>query len=393
MSRQIVAGIDIGTSITRVVIAEAVFEGGHPAPRIIASGAAETRGLERGYVKDIAEATQSIRAAVDKAEKGVGTKIRRAYVSFGGLGLASITATGSVVITRADLEITERDIQLALETAEALIPPAVSINKRIINTIPIEYKIDGKPAWGNPLGLKAHKLEAKALFITCLERHLANLIKAVEEADIEVVDVVAAPIAASFVTVSKRERRVGCLLVNIGAETMSVITFENGNPISLEVFPVGGEDFTNDIALGLRISLEEAETAKLGGFSRVSFPKKKLDEIVAARLSDCFELIERHLKIIGRDELLPAGIILAGGNSKIPGLKAFAEEALHLPSSIAEIHFGGTDKGKIKDNGWATACGLVVLGFNSDGRKSIVSIDSGEKIVKKISRWFAQFLP
>src|SRR3989344_4009073 len=181
MSRQIVAGIDIGTSITRVVIAEAVLEGGHPAPRIIASGAAETRGLERGYVKDIAEATQSIRAAVDKAEKGVGTKIRRAYVSFGGLGLSSITATGSVVITRADLEITERDIQLALETAEALIPPAVSINKRIINTIPIEYKIDGKPAWGNPLGLKAHKLEAKALFITCLERHLANLIKAVEE--------------------------------------------------------------------------------------------------------------------------------------------------------------------------------------------------------------------
>src|SRR5581483_3913899 len=141
-----------------------------------------------------------------------------------------------------------------------------------------------KLSWGSPAGLRATKLEVKALFITCLEHHLADLIKTVEDAGIEVIDVVAAPVAASFVTISKKQRRVGCLLVDIGAETTSVIAFENNNPISLEVFPLGGADITNDIALGLKISLEDAENIKLGGLARVNYSKKKLDDIIYARL-------------------------------------------------------------------------------------------------------------
>lgn len=400
MSRQIVVGIDIGTSETKVIIAEGVVENGHFAPRIIGTGTAESRGVERGYIVNYSETAESVRVAAAKAEKIAGVKAKRAYVSFGGIGLGSLSTTGSVAISRADLEVTERDVALALEAAEAAIPAAASVNKRIINTIPTEYKIDGKVSWGEPLGLKAHKLEVKALFITCLEHHLADLIKAVEEADIEVIDVVASPVAASFVTVSKKQRRVGCLLADIGAETLSVIAFENNNPVSLEVFPVGGNDITNDIALGLKVSLEEAETIKLGGLSRTSYSKKKLDEIVSARLSDCFELIENHLKKIGRDELLPAGIILAGGNSKISGLKTFAEEALSLPAQIAEIHFGNVEKNKIKDNIWAVACGLVLLGFNSGGEERLVgrragplSTEDGQRILRKISKWFSQFLP
>ena len=400
MARQIVVGIDIGTSQIKVVVAEGLIEHGHSTPKIIGTGVAESRGIYRGYINNPEEAARSVRSAVTRAEKVAGVKIRRAYVSFGGLGLGSVSTTGSVVISRADLEITERDLASVLEIAEAAIPKAASINKRIINTVPIEYKIDGKPVWGQALGLKAQKLEVKALFITCLEHHLSLLINTVEEAGIEVVDVVAAPVAAGFVTVSKRQKRVGCLLADLGTETLSIVVFENSNLISLEVFPIGGNDITSDIALGLKLSLEDAENIKVGNDRRGSYSKKKLDEIIEARLGDCFELIERHLKSIGRDELLPAGIILTGGGAAITNIKSIAEEYLRLPAQVAEIHFSNTQEGKIKDGSWAVACGLSVVGFNADNEQHAIGIrngtlltEGGKRWGKMILRWFYQFLP
>lgn len=400
MARQIIVGIDIGTHQTKAIIAEGIFEQGHFSPRIIGTGTAESKGVERGYIIDTSEAAESVRLAVSRAEKTAGLKAKRAYVSFGGIGLGSITASGSVAISRADMEITDRDLSAALEAAEQSIPSNSILNKRIINTIPVEYKIDGKPVWGQALGLKAQKLEVKALFITCLEHHLGELIKTVEMAGIEVIDVVAAPVAASLVTVSKRERRVGCLLADIGAETMSLIVFENNNMISLEVFPIGGNDITNDIALGLKMPLEEAEGVKLGALSRVPFAKKKLEEIISARLGDCFELIENHLKKLGRDSLLPAGALLTGGTASTPGIKQFSEEFLNLPTHIAEVHFGTSEKNRIRENIWATACGLALLGFNSGDQGGFLGAQrgpllpgGGRGLFQKISRLVSQVLP
>lgn len=400
MARQIVTGIDIGTFETKVIIAEGAWTDGHFTPKIIGTGTAESRGIERGYIVNSAEASHALKTAVAKAERASGVRVRRAYVAFGGLGLGSISTTGSAAISRADMEITDRDVAIAMEAAEKAIPSALSMNKRIINSIPVEYKIDGKVSWGEPIGLKAGKLEIKVLFITCLEHHLSDLIKTVEEADIEVIDVVAAPVAASFVTVSKKQRRVGCLLADIGAETLSVMTFENNNPASLEVFPVGGSDITNDIALGLKIPLEEAESVKMGGLSRSTFSKKKLEDIIGARLEDCFELIENHLKKIGRDALLPAGILLTGGGANTPGVRVLAEEVLELPAVISDIHFGEGDKNKIRDTIWAVSCGLILVGFNSNeessslGRRGTpLTAESGQRLLRKASRWISQFLP
>ena len=400
MARQIVVGIDIGTSQIKVVIAEGFLEHGHTVPRIIGTGSNESRGLFRGYIANAAEASRSIEIAVERAEKIAGIKVRRAYVSFGGVGLSSVVASGSVVISRADLEITERDISLALEAAEAAIPPATSINRRIINTVPIEYKIDGKTVWGQALGLKAVKLEIKTLFITCLEHHLTDLISTVEKAGIEVIDVVASPVALSCVTLSKKQKRVGCLLADIGAETLSIVVFENNNLISLEVFPIGGNDITNDIALGLKISPEEAERAKLDSGRRMAYSRKKLEEIAKARLDDYFELIETHLKSIGRNALLPAGIIIAGGGAATPDIKSVAENSLKLPSQVAEVYFGNATEGKVKDRTWAVACGLAIVGFNTDDvehslgiRNGSLITESGKRWGRVVSRWISQFLP
>src|SRR3989338_2032107 len=400
MARQIVVGIDIGTSETRVIVAEVIIQNGRITPKIIGTGTSESRGVYRGYVADQTEATKSVRLAVSRAEKVAGIKIKRAYVSFGGIGLGSVVSNGSVVISKADLEITNRDMATALEAAESGISPATIMNKRIINTVPIEYKIDGKVVWGQAVGLKAERLEVKALFITCLEHHLSDLINTVEEAGVEVVDVLAASVALSFVTLSKKQKRVGCLLVDMGAETLSVVVFENSNLISLEVFPIGGNDLTNDIALGLKVSLENAENIKID-LDRGTHPaKKKLEEIVSKRLRYCFGLIETHLKSIGRDALLPAGAIISGGSANITGIKSISENSLKLPSQLAEVYFGSSTEGKVRDRSWAVACGLALVGFNADNEKNSIGIRNGKPLAERskhwrrlISRWISQFLP
>ena len=217
---------------------------------------------------------------------------------------------------------------------------------------------------------------------------------------LEVVDVVASSVALSFVTLSKKQKRVGCLLVDLGAETLSMVVFENNNLISLAVFPVGSDDITNDIALGLKISPEEAENVKLGSDRRLTYSKKKLDEIVKARLSDCFELIEIHLKSIGRNGLLPAGVIIAGGGAAASEIKSMAENSLKLPAQLAEVYLGNTTEGKIKDRTWAVACGLLIVGFNTDGaghslgiRNGFLIKENGRRWGKIVSHWISQFLP
>lgn len=313
-------------------------------------------------------------------------------VSMGGIGLAGITSNGTTMISKADGEITELDIRKAIETSQSEIPQSFSLNRRILHTVPLQFKVDGKPVHGNPESLRGAKLEVKTLFITCLEHHFNDLIETLGEANIEVENVVASPIAASLVTLSKTQKTAGCVLANIGSETVSIAVFENDMPISIEVFPLGGNDITNDIALGLKIPLEEAEDLKRGTIVGITYPKKKLDEIIAARLSDIFDLIEAHLKKIGRNGLLPAGIVITGGSSGIGTIDDLAKAALKLPSRIASINFGEGVKNQIKDASWSVAFGLCIIGLSENGQEM-----NGLKITKKAGKdivgWFKQFLP
>jgi len=215
-------------------------------------------------------------------------------------------------------------------------------------------------------------------------------------------DVMASPLAASFVTLSKTQRIAGCVLANIGAETVSIVVFENDKAISMEVFPIGSNDITNDIALGLKIPIEQAERIKIGlqnqaGGNKIQdFPRKKLDEIVGARLSDIFELIEAHLKKIGRNGLLPAGIIITGGGSSISTIEDLAKSSLKLPSKKPDVRFESA-KGPIKDSGWAVAYGLCIVAFTTEEAEIIGMSPHLRHMVKNtknsIWAWIKQFLP
>jgi len=403
--KNIAVGIDIGTYKVKVVVAEQSERGSFP--RILGVGQAESKGLRHGYIMYPNDATKSVRQAILQAEKATKIKINKVFLSVGGIGLSSISTVGSVMISRADSEITQLDLDNAIEESQNQIPSTFIQNRRIIHSIPTYFRIDGKPILGkNPVGMKGVKLEVKVLFITSLEHHLQELVQAVEEAGVEIIDVMAAPLAASLVTLSKAEKVAGCILANIGSETVSIVVYEDDIPTSLEIFQIGSNDITNDIALGFKVSLEEAEKIKKEHNSDRdrdrNTSKKKLDEIVSARLSDIFELIEAHLKKIDRSGLLPAGIILTGGGSGITTIEDLAKAYLKLPTKTTGLacdidKVECFDKNvRIKDSNWAVAYGLTIFGLQADDNPVMISnITRGlvKRIKASIVKLFKQFLP
>jgi len=362
---------------------------------VIGAAMVETRGLRHGYVVNVKDVSASIRSAVSEAEKRAGVKVKGAFVGVGGIGLGSSISTSSVIISKADMEITPLDISRVLEQCEKELSTSIVLNRKVIHSVPLGYKVDGQPVLGaTPEDMKGGKLEVRMLFITCLEHHLNDILEAVEGAGIRVEDVMAAPVAASLVTLTKSQKIAGVVLANIGAETVSIAVFENNVPVSLEIFPIGSTDITNDIALGLKVPLEEAEEIKIGAVTGNSYPRKKLEDIISARLSDIFELIDAHLKKIGRNGLLPAGIVITGGGSGLNNIEEIARIALRLPSRIGSSNLAVEGKQSFRDATWAVAYGLCIFGLNADDGLGLTpSNDSISKAGKSIVRWVKQFLP
>ncbi|NCU28080.1 MAG: cell division protein FtsA [Candidatus Moranbacteria bacterium] len=380
-------GIDIGTSYTKVVVVG--YDKSKKDNSVVATGIAETKGMRQGYVTNTDQVAESIRRAVRQAENILGSKINRAYVSIGGISLSSTTCSGSVITTRADQEITTNDVVKVLQNSEENLD---IVNRKVIHSIPLGYKLDGKEIFVKPEGLKGVKLEVKTLFITCLKQNLEDLITAFGLARITIEEIVASPLVTGNILLNNKQKIAGCVLVDIGAETVSSIVFENGLPIFLNVSPIGSMDITKDIALGLRISLEEAETIKMGNIIGGDFSKKKVDEIIEARLDDVFELVENNLKRLKRNELLPAGIVLTGGGSGINEIENIAKSQLKLPAKVGPSDFSLTNKFKVRDNSWYTALSLAL--YASDENYSDPSLKNNIKEVKSFFRdILSQLLP
>lgn len=393
MAKKIAVGIDIGTYQIKVVVAESP-DSGKEFPRVLGMGYAESKGLRHGYITSPADTTQSLNQALAQAEKTSGIKIKRAFLSIGGIGLESIISTASIMISRGDSEIDEVDLNKLHETCEKEIPSSMIVNRKIIHPIPLQYKLDDKAVLGpTPIGLRGNKLECKMLFITCLEHHLHSLIDAVEEAGVEVIDVMAAPMAASLVTLTKSQKIAGCALANIGAETLTLAVFDENKPQSVAVFPVGSSNITNDLALGFKIALDEAEHLKMGGITTFSVPRKKLDDVIDARLEDMFDLIGAHLKKVGHAGLLPAGIIITGGGASINGIEENAKSSLLLPAKVVALHAGDPTKSPFKNSSWSVAYGLCFWGLSTDDTGSLKISNLAKRIKGKALTFVKQFLP
>lgn len=354
--RNISVGIDVGSSTTRVVVGE--FFKGEKNPKIIGVGESTTQGLRHGYVVNEVQAIDSVKKAILQAEKSSNIKIKRAFVSVSGTSLRGEMSSGETIVSKANSEVTRLDINKALQDCEDNLSLG---NKKIIHMYPISYKLDGKEIQGRIEGLHGTKLEAKAFFVTYSIVHWDDLIGVIAEAGVETIDVIASPVAISNLVLSEKQKIVGVALVNIGDQTTSLSVYENGSLISIHTLSIGSGEITNDIALGFKIPLERAERLKLGDVTE-EFSKKKLDEIIDARLCDIFESVENNLKKIKRAELLPAGIVFTGGGASTANIVELSKSTLKLPSSIGVTDFFGNNKTKLRDPSWFTALGLLVSG-------------------------------
>ncbi len=369
MSARTTVGIDIGSYQIKVVVA-AEQEGG-ATPKILGTGYAESRGLRHGYIINAADARKGLKQAIESAEAASGVRIKSAYVAVGGVGLEEFRARVDVAVARPDGVVSDLDATTALDTCERSIGKRL-LNRKVLHAIPLSYLLDGAPILGRPQGMTGRTLTCDALFITTLSQHLEDLIAIIEDMGVSVTDVMAAPLAGSFVTLTKAQKMTGCVLANVGASTLSIVVYEDNTPISLKVFPVGSNDITNDIALGLKISLEDAEQLKRGTLLGTNYSQKKLDDIIQARLSDLFELVAAHLEKIGKAGLLPAGIIITGGGSGLATIEDLARNSLKLPTRRAALQ--GFEGGRIRDASWAVAYGLCIWGLTNEEESAVGSL-------------------
>ena len=367
MAQKISTGIDIGISSVKVVVAEADKGDGKSRPRIIGFGIASAEGMRHGYVTEPEEVARCLRRAIDQAQKSSGYRIDKAYFSIGGAGLEGVSQSASVSFGEKEAPIGVHDLDAALEACQDELPASASRNRDIIHSVPISYKIDGKPIFGKPVGMTAGSLEIKAFFVTAPSQHLGDLVAAAKLAQVDMEDVDASSVAASIALLSKSQQIAGCGLVSIGAETTSFAVFEDGIPISVAVFPLGSRDVTNDIALGFKVSLEEAERIKISRPESVPYPRKKVEEIIRARLEDIFDMVQSHLKKIGKAELLPAGVLITGGGAQNPYVEEIAKDILKLPAKKAGIKFEGEARVSVPNALWATAYGLTMIGTSMGG--------------------------
>jgi len=401
MSRNdIIVGVDMGSSNIRTVIAQVFPE--EEMPRIIGVGIAESVGIRKGVIVDLEEALDSVRESKEKAEISCGFKISHAIVSLGGSQITSQNSKGVVAIGRADGEVTEDDVMRVINAAQAIsIPP----NKEIVHIIAKNYSLDDQKNIKDPISMNGVRLEVDTMIIEGSTPFIRNLAKCFEQADIEMDDFVLAPLAASKAVLSKRQKELGVILIDIGGGTTSVAVFEENNLLHASILPIGGNNITNDIAIGLRTSIEVAEKVKLEyGSALPSEVSKKEDinlaeidaneeglvsrhhvaEIIEARLEEIFSMVNKELKIIGRDKLLPAGIILTGGTAKISGSVDLAKNILALPAQTGfPLPMGGLVD-KIDDPAFATVAGLILWGLENSatGRRGM---GSGNRMAGNIS--------
>jgi cell division protein FtsA len=373
------------------VVVEEVREAEGSSLHIIGTGLADTQGMRHGYVVDAADAAASVRLAKEQVESIVGFPIKKAFLAIGGISLDEIRASGETVISRADQEVTHLDITKARDMAYETARPNF-INRTVLHEIPLEYRIDGTKTLGEPIGMKGTRLQIDYLFITCLSQHAEGLASVVEAVDIEVVDQMASPLAGSYVTLTKDQKMKGCLLANIGSETVSIVVYDEGVPISIKVLPSGSTNITDDLALGFKISLDDAERIKLGRLGGAMYPRKKVEEIISVRFRQVFELIDKHLRAIGRRGNLPAGIILSGGGSGQGTISDIAKGTLNLPARIADLKISSDTK--VRDATWAVAYGLALWGLTGDTETPQKESAFDFKGVKEtIGNFLKQFMP
>src|SRR3989338_5078796 len=411
----LITGLDIGSTAIRVVAGQK--SKGEEKLKIIGGVEVPAQGISKGVVISVEDAVSSISSALEKVERMIGQPIEQAWVGISGSHIINQESKGVVAVSKADGEIREEDVERVIEAAKAIATPP---NYEILHVIPKSFTVDSQTGIKDPIGMSGIRLEVETQIVQGLTSQIKNLTKCIYRTGIDIDDLVLSILATAESVLTNRQKELGVVVVNLGGATSSLAVFEENDVLQTTVLPIGSEYVTNDIALGLKVSIDTAEKIKiregsclpkeirkndlikyadLGAIEDGVFSKKEVAEIIEARIEEIMESVDKELKKIGKSGMLPAGVVLTGGGAKLEGIVEVAKNVLRLPASLGYPQELISNIGKVSDLSFTTAIGLVLWGSQLQGGgkrgHNLTSQIGGsiEDATKHLKNWFKNILP
>lgn len=402
--RELVVGIDIGTSKIVVIIGEV---GDEQEVHIIGIGSHASRGLKRGVVVNIESTVQSIQRAVQEAELMAGCQVEAAFTGIAGSHIKSLNSHGIVAIRGS--EVSQADVERVIDAARALAIPA---DQKVLHILPQEFIIDNQDCIREPVGMSGVRLESKVHIVTGAVSAAQNIIKCVEKCDLHVEDVILEQLASSYAVLTEDEKELGVCIVDIGGGTTDIAIFTDGAIRHSAVIPIAGDQVTNDIAIALRTPTQKAEEIKMnyacaltelasedeavevdtvGHRKTANISRKMLAEVCEPRYEELLMLVRNELRRSGFEDLMPAGIVLTGGASQIDGCVESAERIFQMPVRLGLPQYvtGLTDV--VKNPKYATSVGLLLYGYeqmHNAGQSDNFKLQEETSLWQRMKNWF-----
>jgi len=402
-----IAGLDIGTTKVAALIADVIDD---MRVNVIGVGVAPSKGLRKGTVVDIEQATESIVRAVEQAEHMAGRRIESVFVGVTGEHIRSLNSRGMIAVTSPNHEISREDVERVMESSRTIV---LTPDREIIHAIPRGYIVDGQNGIRHPEGMCGSRLEVETHIIHGSSSFLQNITKCVHRAHLQINALVVEPIATAAAVLTEAERELGVALADIGGGTTDVAVFTAGEIYYTSVIPVGGNHVTNDISMGLRTPPEESERVKLqyacalkemvreeelvahrpmGSNEERKVPARVLAEIVEPRMRELFELIYEEIKKSGQAGMLAGGLVLSGGGSLMRGVAELAREVTDMPVRVGKPRNVGGLADRVDSPVFATGVGLLLYGLEQsymagDGRRH----SFWQSVLGRMRRWLSRF--
>lgn len=408
-----IVGLDIGTTNVRAVIAESL----DGKLEVVGIGEAESKGLRKGVIVNPDAAVDSIKRAIELAERTSGLHAEEAFVALGGSHIKGNNSQGVIAVSSRHREITREDIQRVIDSACAVSIPS---GREIADVLPQEYTVDDQDGIGDPLGMLGSRLAVSVRIITSPIAAKQNIVTSVNRAGLMVSDMLLAPLAAAEAILNDEDREFGTALVDIGGETTNLAIYQRGSVWHTAVFPIGGNHFTNDIAFGLRTPIPEAERIKrefgctyrqlmdqhsaaemievpsVGGREPRLLSRDILCGILEPRAEELLTQVQDEIRASGFDRQLSSGIILTGGGSLLTGMIEVAEQIFDAPVRVTGASDVGSPFAEVASPGYATAVGLAMYGMRRGHHHSQIkpglSLSVGASTAAKVKGMFRSFL-
>jgi len=411
----IITGLDIGSSSIRVAVGQfsSMRDEENPTLQIIAAIEVPAVGVQKGQIVSIEDTVSSVSNALEQVEKIIGLPVEHVWVGVSGTQIISQESKGVIAVSRTDGEVSEDDIERAVDAAKAVATP---LNYDILHVLPRSFAVDGQTGIKDPVGMTGIRLEVDTKIIHSVSSHIKNLTKVVYRAGIDVDDFVLSILASGEVVTSPRQKELGSVVINIGGPTTSIVVYEDGDVLHTTVIPIGSSHVTNDLALGLKTSIDIAERVKVeyGSCVTKGVNKKEIidlkdfgsersedvtrlyiNEIIEARVSEILEKVDDELASIERSGMLPAGAIFIGGGAKIEGLVDIAKDVLSLPATLGYPLGLDSISSKTNDVSFSSAIGLVKWGSTllQSVRSRRTSFNLGSKVGDKLRNVLKNLMP